>query len=111
MAFIQKFRSMFKRRPNTTNMHGYTSAKALIAAMENVVSGGKTLTGPHIRQALFDLDLTLPMEHLVFDQKGDPRYYRHVVVQIQKGKLEVVYPKNRATSKAVFPMPTWEQRK
>lgn len=111
MTFIQKFQSMFNRRPNTTNMHGYTSAKAIIAAMQNVLSAGKMLTGPNIRQALVDLDITLPMEHLVFDQRGDPRHYRHVVVQIQKGRLEVVYPQSRSTSPAVYPMPTWEQRK
>ena len=111
MVFIQKFQSMFNRRPNTTNMHGYTSAKALVEAMRHVVHSGKTLTGPNIRQALVNLDITLPMEHLVFDQRGDPRHYRHVVVQIQKGRLEVVYPKRRATSTAIFPMPTWEQRR
>ena len=102
---------MFNRRPNTTNMHGYTSAKALIAAMQNVLSAGKILTGPNIRQALVDIDITLPMEHLVFDQRGDPRHYRHVVVQIQSGRLEVVYPQDRSTNPAVYPMPTWEQRK
>jgi len=110
-AFVQRFRRMFNRQPNTTNMHGYTSAKALIEAMQNVLHRNQTLTGPNIRQALSDINLVLPMEHLDFDDRGDPRHYSHVVVQIKKGKLKVVYPKNRATSTAVYPMPTWDQRR
>ena len=109
-AFVQRFRRMFNRQPNTTNMHGYTSTRALIAAMQNVLHNGQALTSANIRQALTGLDLLLPMERLVFDHKGDPRYYRHVIVQIQKGKLEVVYPSKRATSTAIYPMPSWEQR-
>ncbi|HUV78146.1 MAG TPA: ABC transporter substrate-binding protein [Desulfobacterales bacterium] len=109
-SFVKKFRQMFKRQPNTTNMHGYTSAKALIAAMQAVVSNGQTLTGDNIRLALTRLDLEMPMEHLVFDQNGDPLHYRHVVVQVQKGRLVVVYPPDRASGQPVFPMPSWEQR-
>jgi len=108
--FVKKFRQMFKQQPNTTNMHGYTSAKALIAAMQAVVSDGQALSGDNIRLALTKLDLTMPMEHLVFDQNGDPLHYRHVVVQVQKGKLVVVYPPDRASGQPVFPTPSWEQR-
>lgn len=110
-AFVERFRRMFNRQPNTTNMHGYTSARALIEAMQNVLHRGQALTGDNIRRALSDLDLILPMERLVFDNRGDPRYYRHVIVQIQKGRLEVVYPSERATAAAIYPVPTWEERK
>jgi len=109
-SFVNNFQKMFNRQPNTTNMHGYTSAKALIAAMQNVLNNGQTLTGENIRQALTKLDLVLPMEHLYFDTDGDPANYRHVVVQIQKGKLVVVYPPNRASGHNIYPMPSWDQR-
>jgi len=110
-SFIKRFRRMFNRRPNTTNMHGYTSARALIAAMQQVLHRGQSLSGTNIRQALAGIDLVLPMEHLIFDQKGDPRNYRHVVVQIQNGRLVVVHPPQRSTGTAIYPMPRWEQRK
>lgn len=109
--FIKRFRRMFNRRPNTTNMHGYTSTRALIEAMGNVLRRGQSLTGANIRQALTAIDLTLPMEHLVFNQMGDPRNYRHVIVQIQSGRLVVVHPPQRATGTAIYPVPHWEQRK
>ena len=110
-AFVQRFRHMFHRQPNTTNMHGYTSTRALIAAMQQVIRRGKSLTGPNVRQALTELDVLLPMERLSFDESGDPRHYRHLVVQIQTGKLVVIHPYDRATGSAVYPMPHWSQRK
>lgn len=109
-AFVQKFRQMFKQQPNTTNMHGYTSAGALIAAMKTVLHNGRPLTGDNIRIALTKLDLVLPMEHLAFGKNGDPLHYRHMVVQIQKGKFVVVYPPDRATGQPVYPTPSWDQR-
>lgn len=110
-AFVERFYRMFHRQPNTTNMHGYTSARALIEAMQKVLQRGKALTGDNIRGALADLDLILPMERLSFDNRGDPRHYRHVIVQIQKGRLQVVYPSERATADAIYPMPSWDERK
>ncbi|MDH4203906.1 MAG: ABC transporter substrate-binding protein [Desulfobacteraceae bacterium] len=109
-SFVNNFQKMFSQLPNTTNMHGYTSAKVLIAAMQNVLNNGQTLNGENIRQALTKLDLVLPMEHLYFDADGDPASYRHMVVQIQKGKLVVVYPPDRSTGQSVYPMPSWEER-
>lgn len=109
-SFVERFRKMFNRQPNTTNMHGYTSAKVLIAAMQNALNNDQTLNGENIRKALTKLDLVLPMEHLYFDSDGDPASYRHVVVQIQDGKLVVVFPQDRAAGRAVYPMPSWDQR-
>ena len=109
--FVERFRSMFHREPNTTNMHGYTSTRAVLAAIQNVLNQEKPLTGPNIRQSLAELDLVLPMERVAFDKHGDPRHYQHLVVQIQKGKFEVVYPPERSTASAIYPMPRWSQRK
>lgn len=109
--FVKRFRSMFHREPNTTNMHGYTSTRAVLTAMQNVLHQKKPLTGPNISQSLAELDLVLPMERVAFDKHGDPRHYQHLVVQIQKGKFEVVYPPERTTASAIYPMPTWSQRK
>jgi len=110
-AFVKRFRHMFHYEPNTTNMHGYTSTRVLLAAMQNVLRQNKTLTGPNIRQALAELDLVLPMERVAFDKQGDPLHYQHLVVQIQNGRLQVVYPPDRATAALIYPMPKWGERK
>jgi len=109
-SFVNNFHNIFGRQPNTTNMHGYTSAKVLIAAMQKVLNNDQPLTGENIRRSLTQLDLSLPMEHITFDSNGDPLHYRHVVVQIQQGKFVVVYPPDRSTGQSVYPMPSWDQR-
>ncbi|MBI4795002.1 MAG: ABC transporter substrate-binding protein, partial [Deltaproteobacteria bacterium] len=101
-AFVAGFRKRFGEDPNTTTMHGYTSARALLAAMEAVLEKKIELTGEAISRALASLDLQLPMERLAFDEHGDPKYYEHVVVQVQKQKMVVVYPPARATGKVDF---------
>jgi hypothetical protein len=42
------------------------------------------------------------MERLAFDEHGDPQHYQHVIVQIQKQRLVVVYPPERATGQVDF---------
>jgi len=101
-AFTDGFRRRFGEEPNTTTMHGYTSAMALLAAMKAVVTQKAPLTGAALSRALAGLDLTLPMGRLAFDKHGDPRYYEHVVVQIQKQKMVVVYPPERASGQVDF---------
>jgi branched-chain amino acid transport system substrate-binding protein len=101
-AFVKGFRRRFGEDPNTTTMHGYTSARAMLAAIKAVFAAQERLSGPALSKALAGLDLTLPMGRLAFDEQGDPRYYHHVVVQIQNQKMVVVYPSERATGKVDF---------
>jgi len=101
-AFVEGFRRRFGTEPNTTTMHGYTSARAMLAAIKVVLDAKEKLSGPAVSRALAALDLTLPMGRLAFDENGDPRYYEHVVVQIQQQKMVVVYPPKRATGKVDF---------
>ena len=93
--FVQGFTARFGKTPNTTAMHGYTSARALLAAISRVQTSGRELNGDNICAELRSLDLLLPMEHLQFDDNGDPKHYRQVVVQIEKGKMSAVYPTER----------------
>jgi branched-chain amino acid transport system substrate-binding protein len=109
-AFVERCRRLFKREPSSTTMHGYTAARALLAAIEGVLRRGEALTGANVRRALAGLDLLLPMERLSFDERGDPRSYRHVVVQVQGGRFVVVFPPERATGSAIYPAPPWKQR-
>jgi branched-chain amino acid transport system substrate-binding protein len=104
-SFVEGFQRRFGEPPNTTTMHGYCSARALLAAVERVLQRSEDITGDAIRHELTQLDLNLPMERLQFDQHGDPLYYHQVVVQIQHGQMVVVYPSERATGRAVYPSP------
>jgi branched-chain amino acid transport system substrate-binding protein len=101
-AFTDGFRQRFGEEPNTTSMHGYTSARAMLAALAAVLKENQWLTGEAVSRALSKLDITLPMGRLAFDEHGDPRHYQHVVVQIQNQKMVVVYPPERATGQVDF---------
>jgi branched-chain amino acid transport system substrate-binding protein len=103
-SFVDGFRQRFGQAPNTTTMHGYAAARALLAAAERVFAGRGELTGDALRRQLAELDLTLPMERVKFDGHGDPEFYEHVIVQIQQGDMVVVSPPARATGKARYPM-------
>jgi len=103
-AFVKRFQERFGQAPNTTTMHGYTAARALLAAIEQVLGKKEPLSGPAISRELRSLDLLLPMGRLRFDEKGDPLDYRQVIVQIQQGKLQVVYPPERATGELWYPL-------
>jgi branched-chain amino acid transport system substrate-binding protein len=102
-SFLDGFQKRFGHPPNTTTMHGYCSAKALLTAVNRALQQTQDLTGDAIRHELAQLDLNLPMERLQFDQHGDPLYYHQVVIQIQHGQMVVVYPPERATGQAVYP--------
>jgi branched-chain amino acid transport system substrate-binding protein len=97
-AFVQGFKARFGELPNTTTMHGYVSARALVAAMAAVVQAGGEPRGEALAQALRELDLVLPMERLKFDDHGDPQFYEHVVIQVQQGRIVAVFPPERAGS-------------
>ena len=101
-AFTDRFRQQFREEPNTTSMHGYASAKVMLASLAAVLRENQGLTGQALSQALSKVDLTLPMGRVAFDEHGDPKYYRHVVVQIQNQRMVVVYPPERATGQVDF---------
>jgi len=96
-SFVKGFQKRFSKVPNTTTMHGYSSGKALLTAMERSLDKTGNVDGETVCKELRSLDLLLPMERLVFDENGDPKYYRQVVVQIQDGRMVTVYPPFRAT--------------
>ncbi len=106
-SYIAGYKARFGKEPDPLSMHGYASARALIAAIENAIKKGKSLTGENIRDELREIDIITPMERVKFDSKGDPLYYPRLVFQIQNGTHAIVYPPDRATAKAIYPMPPW----
>jgi branched-chain amino acid transport system substrate-binding protein len=99
-AFVKNFQERFKKSPNSTTMHGYASARALLAAIEKAASAGsRSLTGEEVARQLQSVDIDTPMERLVFDERGDPKDYQQVIVQIQNGEMVAVFPPGRATGK------------
>ncbi len=109
-AFVERYRKRFAAEAPPLAMHGYVAAKAILTAAEQG-RHGKAEVGPDaIRQGLLGLDLLTPLERLQFDDRGEPRHYRRLIVQLQHETHIVVYPPDRAAGKARYPVPPWRER-
>jgi branched-chain amino acid transport system substrate-binding protein len=109
-AFVEQYRRRFGAVPPPLAMHGYVAARAILAAAGQAESRGREVGPEAIRQALHGLDLPTPLQRLQFDSRGEARHYRRLIVQIQGAARVVVYPPDRATGKARYPMPAWKER-
>jgi len=109
-AFVAQYRRRFGGEPPPLAMHGYVAARAILAAAGRAAGRSGEVEPQAIRQGLQELDLLTPLERVQFDSRGEATHYRRLIVQIQGGTRIVVYPPDRATGKARYPMPTWKER-
>ncbi len=110
-AFVTAYQARFGGEPPPLAMHGYAAGQALVAALRAVRARGLAADPELLRDELLRVDLLLPLERLRFDASGDPLHYERVILQLQQGNPVVVYPPARATGKAVYPMPSWRERR
>jgi len=109
-AFVAQYRRRFGGEPPPLAMHGYVAARAILAGAGRAAGRSGEVEPQAIRQGLQELDLLTPLERVQFDSRGEATHYRRLIVQIQGGTRIVVYPPDRATGKARYPMPTWKER-
>jgi len=109
-AYAAGFKAKFNKDADGLSMHGYSAARALFTAMEQVLEAGQPFTSQNIRDKLAGLDLKTPLLRVKFDETGESQYYQLVVTQLQGDKVVIISPPDRATGKAVFPMPEWDKR-
>jgi len=84
-------------------------AYACVQALANAIEKAGTLDREKVRDALAATDMMTVIGPLKFrpDGTGVVVYFG---VQWQKGKQEVVFPKEYATAPLVYPMPKWSER-
>lgn len=99
------FIKQFRHPPAPLSMYGYTATRAVLAALEKVSRPSALPARDAIRDALARTDLKLPLEHLRFDEHGDPLHYEVGIFQIQNGRHVLLYPRDRATGKMIGPEP------
>lgn len=110
-AFVAAYQARYGGEPPPLAMHGHAAGQALAAALRAVRARGPAPDPEALRDELGRVDLTLPLSRLRFDAHGDPLHYERVILQLQQGTPVVVYPPGRATGKAVYPMPSWRERR
>jgi len=103
-AYETGFARQFGHPPAPLSMYGYTATRAILAALAKAFRPSAPLEKDAVRAALSRTDLKLPLEHLRFDERGDPLHYEVGIFQIQNGRHVLLYPRDRATGK-IWPGP------
>ena len=95
------FAREFDHPPAPLSMYGYTAMRAVLAALEKIAVRSAAPERDAVRDALAGIDLKLPLEHLRFDEHGDPLDYEVGIFQIQNGRHVLLYPRDRATGEII----------
>ncbi|MEW5897900.1 MAG: ABC transporter substrate-binding protein [Bacillota bacterium] len=108
--YFKKYKEKYGKEPD---YHG-AQAYATMYIIADALGRAKDFTPAGIQKALKETDLMTIMGPIKFEDwegytnQDKPTTY---VVQWQKGKLEVVWPEEAASTKPVFPVPNWKERK
>jgi branched-chain amino acid transport system substrate-binding protein len=106
-AFISAYRATFHRNPD---YHSASSFSALTVVGAAIQKNGST-DKDKLRTSL----ATMTMPTLLGTYRVDPRTgiqlgYTSYIIQWQNGKQVVVYPRNIARQKPIYPFPSWTGR-
>jgi branched-chain amino acid transport system substrate-binding protein len=106
--FANYYRQNFKR-PLLGHM---AAGGACIVAYVHAIQNANSLDPVKVRNALAALDVMTFYGRLKFTQDGDAvaELLGPIVIQVQKGKVEMLYPPEAATAEVIFPMTPWEKR-
>lgn len=106
--FADYYNKNFKREMTYHMACGAACIVAYVHAFENAGS----LDSQKVRDALSKLDVMSFYGRLKFTADGDAEaaYAGPMVAQVQKGKVEFLYPEAAATAELAFPMKPWKER-
>ena len=106
-AFAKAFAAKWNVQPGLPAAQGYVAGTVLAGG----VRSAGTLNQDKLREALAELELnTLFGEYRVAPDSGVQTGARPMVMQILKGRRQVVWPPADETAKWFLPYPRWEER-
>jgi branched-chain amino acid transport system substrate-binding protein len=103
---VAAYRARYGEEPSYIAMLGYLSAQYMLDAIVKGAAGGRH-DPAKTRQALRSMDVQSVLGRVAFDERGDPKHFTAVLFQTVGGKQVVVYPRDRAAGKAVYPGVPW----
>lgn len=107
-AFVRAYQSRWSSPPDLAAAQGYSAGRVLEAAVRRAGS----VDQGRVRSALAQLDTETPLGRFrVQPQTGGQLETQAVLVQILKGRREIIWPASLATASAALPYPRWDQRK
>ncbi len=108
--YAEKFKAKYKDYPS---YHG-ASAYAAMYVLKDAVERAKDFTSDKILRALKTTNIKTAFGPIKFeDREGyqNQNFMDTLVVQIQKGAFETVWPQQHASKKYIYPIPTWRERR
>lgn len=106
-AFVKAFSAKYGYQPGYYAGFGYSGATVL----EEAVKKAGTLDQSKIRDALGEMETDTVLGHYKIDPKtGTQLGAKGLLVQVLKGKREIVWPDELKTAEVVAPMPAWSNR-
>jgi branched-chain amino acid transport system substrate-binding protein len=109
MDYFTKFKARYNK---DTEYHG-AEAYAAAYVIKDVLSRAKSFSPEDIKQALSETKLMTvfgPVKFISYDKKTNQNKLTTYVVQWQDGKLQLIWPKDLANAKYVYPvdwLKTW----
>ena len=105
--FTDAYARKWSAEPTHLAAQGYAAAKVL----EEAVRRAGSLDQERLRDELQALELETPLGPYKVDKSGAQLAAKAAVVQIQRGRRQVVWPETLATAKWQLPYPRWDERK
>lgn len=104
--FAQAYAKKWSAEPGTLAAEGYAAAKVL----EEAVRRAASFDQEKLREALLALETETPLGAYKVDRTGAQLAAQPLLLQVQRGRREIVWPEALATAKWQ-PYPAWEARK
>ena len=108
--YAERYRKKYGEYPS---YHGASAYSALFV-VKNALERARDWSPEKIRDALKVTDMTTAFGPIKFENKEgyqNQNFMETLVIQVQKGQFETIWPLNHASKKYVFPIPTWRERR
>lgn len=107
VRFAESYLRKWSAEPTALAAQGYAAGKII----EEAVRRAGVLEQEALREAFAALRTDTPLGGYEVDRSGVQRAARPALVQIQKGRREIVWPETLATARWQLPYPRWEDRR
>lgn len=104
--FAETYEAMFHKQPDYLGQFGYVQSQLLFDAILRAYKNG-TLDKGGLADELRKTDKETLIGQVTFDENGDNPHFQHRMGQHQNGKVVIVWPRQYANGKMVFPGVPW----
>lgn len=104
--FVKAFKARYHYDPDYHNASGIAD----VAVFKDAIQRAGTLDPQKVRNAIAATDLNTIYGRVRFGENGQIKK-NNVVLQIQGGEVQQVYPSGAGTTTPIYPFPCWASRK